>query len=72
MRAQELQVKIPFRNLLHTLIRTGQRVTSRPRIAPLDELVERPPAEPTWHAVRNGVDYLNLTGGALPPTDWRA
>lgn len=72
MRAQELQFKIPFDNLLRTLISAGRRVTSGHKVAPLDELVERPPARSVWHAARNEVDPINPTYGVLSPTDWRA
>ena len=71
MSAQELQFQVPLRKVLHSLANAWQRITSRRKMGPLDELIERPPAEPTWYAVRNGVDCLNVTCGAMPPTTWK-
>ena len=72
MSAQEIRLHIPFANLLQSLVSASRRLATRHRMAPLDELVTRPPASPTWHAVRNELDFMNTTCGAVPPTTWRA
>jgi hypothetical protein len=72
MSAQEIRFHIPFANLVRSLASASRRVGSRRKMAPLDELIARPPAEPIWHAVRNELDFMNTVCGSVPPKSWRA
>ena len=71
MSTQEIRLHSPFANLLQDLVSASRRVVSGRRMAPLDELDANPPSNPTWYAVRNGLDYLSATCGAVPAIAWR-
>ena len=72
MSAQEIRLHIPFANRIQSLASASRRAVSRRRMAPLDAMIARSPSNPSWHAVRKELDYMNTTCGSVPPTSWRA